>query len=229
MSMFSKSKITDPIDPKSDASKNGAQPAAATPSAPVKPAAKPETLALGNAAPAASQSFGHGSVTVGGPSLINADLKVVGSLHTVGDLEIEGIVDGDVNANTLTIGQSAQINGEVIGNQVTVKGRVNGRVRGVSVHLTETARLDGDILHKSMAIDTGAQFQGSVSMSEDPLGTDTIAANGGTLPTTGIAPAGVNPGIVNAGNGDAGNQNAGNVSKLTSQTIDAATVSKTTF
>ena len=54
---------------------------------------------------------------------------------------------------------------------VVVNGRVVGRVRGLKVRLTSSARVEGDIIHKTIAIESGAHFEGSVQRLEDPLNT----------------------------------------------------------
>ena len=48
-------------------------------------------------------------------------------------------------------------------------GRIVGRVRGLKVRLSSTARVEGDIIHKTIAIESGAHFEGSVQRAEDPL------------------------------------------------------------
>ncbi|MCH7944264.1 MAG: polymer-forming cytoskeletal protein, partial [Proteobacteria bacterium] len=48
------------------------------------------------------------------PSIISADMKVVGNLQSGGDVQIEGSVEGDIKSRTVTIGEKAQINGSVI-------------------------------------------------------------------------------------------------------------------
>jgi cytoskeletal protein CcmA (bactofilin family) len=52
---------------------------------------------------------------------------------------------------------------------VVINGRIIGRVRGLKVRLTSTARVEGDIIHKTIAIESGAHFEGSVQRQEDPL------------------------------------------------------------
>jgi cytoskeletal protein CcmA (bactofilin family) len=39
------------------------------------------------------------------------------------------------------------------------------------VRLTSTARVEGDIIHKTIAIESGAHFEGSVQRQDDPLAT----------------------------------------------------------
>ena len=108
------------------------------------------------------------------PSVLSPDLTVTGNIQTQGDITIEGTVEGDIRARQLTIGETATIKGEIVGDDVIVHGRVVGRVRGLKVRLSASARVEGDIIHKTIAIESGAHFEGSVQRQEDPL------SNGGT-------------------------------------------------
>lgn len=103
------------------------------------------------------------------PSLLSSDLTVVGNLRTTGDIQVEGTVQGDIRAHLLTVGETANIEGEIVADDVVVTGRVVGKVRGLKVRLTSTARVEGDIIHKTIAIESGAHFEGSVQRAEDPL------------------------------------------------------------
>ncbi|MFN3953031.1 MAG: polymer-forming cytoskeletal protein [Pararhodobacter sp.] len=104
-------------------------------------------------------------------SVLSADLTVTGNLRTTGDVVIEGVVDGDIRAHLLTVGESATIRGEIVADDIVINGRVIGRVRGLKVRLTSTARVEGDIIHKTIAIESGAHFEGSVQRQDDPLST----------------------------------------------------------
>ncbi len=82
-----------------------------------------------------------GSTKDAPPSLISANLQIVGNLRSQGEVQIDGTVDGDVAANALTIGERATINGEIVADDVVVKGRVNGRIRARKVQLAKSARM----------------------------------------------------------------------------------------
>lgn len=155
--MFSKSKITETPEKKPDAAQAAAKPAA--------PAATSSSPAPSGSAPKAKPS----------PSVISTDLKVEGNLITSGDIQVEGQIEGDIRAHLLTVGQSAQISGEVIADDIVVHGHVKGRVRGLKVRLTSSAQVEGDIIHKTIAIESGAHFEGSVQRAEDPLKTSSKA------------------------------------------------------
>ena len=80
-------------------------------------------------------------------------------------------MDGDIRAHLLTVGEGATVRGEIVADDIVVNGGVVGKVRGLKVRLTATARVEGDIIHKTIAIESGAHFEGSVQRQEDPLST----------------------------------------------------------
>ena len=127
------------------------------------------------------------------PSLLSSDLTVVGNLRTTGDIQVEGTVQGDIRAHLLTVGETANIEGEIVADDIVVTGRVVGKVRGLKVRLTSTARGEGDIIHKTIAIESGAHFEGSVQRAEDPLATGTAGASRAAAPAP--APAAPAPAV----------------------------------
>jgi len=149
--MFSKSRVNEPA-PKPDAS-DAHKPAEAT-------------------APKTSTEFAPSAPKAKPPaSILSSDLTIKGNLRTTGDIQIEGTVEGDIRAHLLTIGEGATVKGECVADDVVINGRIVGRVRGLKVRLTSTARVEGDIIHKTIAIESGAHFEGSVQRQEDPLST----------------------------------------------------------
>ncbi len=93
----------------------------------------------------------------GAPSIISANLQVIGNLKTEGEIQVDGVIDGDVMVKSLSVGASATINGEIVADTVVVRGAVNGRIRAHSVELTKTAKVIGDILHESLSVEAGAR------------------------------------------------------------------------
>jgi cytoskeletal protein CcmA (bactofilin family) len=103
------------------------------------------------------------------PSVLSSDLKVKGNLLTSGDIQIEGIIEGDIQAHLLTVGETSKIKGEIIADDVIINGNVIGCVRGLKVRLTNKARVQGDIIHKAIAIESGAHFEGTVQRTDNPF------------------------------------------------------------
>ena len=104
------------------------------------------------------------------PSIISADLTVTGTLVSNGDIQIDGIVEGDVRSVGLVIGEKAEIHGEILAEDITVRGRVIGRIRARKVQLSATSHVEGDILHEAFAVEAGAFFEGNCRHSDNPLG-----------------------------------------------------------
>lgn len=106
-------------------------------------------------------------------SVLSSDITITGNLKSSGDVQIEGTVEGDVRSQVVIIGESATVRGEVVGEEVVVHGRVVGRLRGIKIRLSSTARVEGDIVHKTIAIENGAHFEGSVQRQDDPIAQNT--------------------------------------------------------
>jgi len=103
------------------------------------------------------------------PSIISADMKINGSVVSDGEMQIDGTIDGDVQAANLTIGNSGKIIGEVRAETVVIRGHVKGAVRAKKVELETGANVHGDIVHASLTIHGDASFEGQVKRADDPL------------------------------------------------------------
>jgi cytoskeletal protein CcmA (bactofilin family) len=120
--------------------------------------------------PAFAEASRHaGSDTTPTQSFIDASLTIVGDLHSQRDVQIDGRICGNVTCAQLIVGGDAVITGTVKASQAVVRGSIKGTIRASAVILQETARVDSDITYSMLAIDDGAQFEGTVRRSESPL------------------------------------------------------------
>lgn len=103
------------------------------------------------------------------PSVIGEDLTVEGNLISKGEVQLEGEVKGDLHCTSLVIGDKALVEGGVVAEDVIVRGRVVGSVRGHRVTLQSSSHVEGDIYHQSLAIEQGAYFEGKSRRSDDPI------------------------------------------------------------
>ena len=116
--------------------------------------------------PAARSNAGRSSGT---PSIIGTDLAITGNLESKGEVQIDGEVQGDVHAARIVVGERARITGALIADEVVVRGSVQGSIRGNSVTFQAASRIEGDVFHKSLAIEQGAFFEGKSRRSDDPM------------------------------------------------------------
>lgn len=100
------------------------------------------------------------------PSIISADLRITGNLHSNGDIQIDGRIDGDIDSKSLTVGENAEVNGTITCERIRVCGKVSGEIRATSIVLARSARVTADIAHKSLEIESGAHLEGGVRRLE---------------------------------------------------------------
>ncbi len=94
------------------------------------------------------------------PSIIGADLRIVGDLSSEGEVQVDGSIDGDIRTKNLLIGESATVKGEIVGDTVRIYGSVNGQIKARAVTLAKSAHVVGNILHENLSIEEGAFLDG---------------------------------------------------------------------
>ncbi len=81
-------------------------------------------------------------------SVIGTDLTIAGNLICKGEVQVDGIVEGDIQGSNVVIGESATVTGSISGDEVIVRGHVIGSVHGRRVMLQTTSQVEGDISHQ---------------------------------------------------------------------------------
>jgi cytoskeletal protein CcmA (bactofilin family) len=94
------------------------------------------------------------------PSVIGKDLVLEGGVTGDGELQVDGVIRGDVKVSRLTIGETGRIDGTVSAELVEARGKVVGSITAKQIRLFATAHIEGDITHEQLAMETGASFQG---------------------------------------------------------------------
>ena len=93
--------------------------------------------------------------------------KVVGAVSFTGPVQIDGEVEGEVNASdSLQIGESAVLKAKVIGkSEVVVRGTVHGDIVAQRLSLKKPAKIYGNIASASLSIEEGVVFEGKCTMN----------------------------------------------------------------
>ena len=103
-------------------------------------------------------------------SVISNDLKIIGQglkIISQGTLQVDGEVEGDVRGTEVIIGEKGRVTGTVAAERVIVRGMISGVIRGMTVTLQASSRVEGDIHHMSLAIEQGAEFDGRCKRPAD--------------------------------------------------------------
>jgi cytoskeletal protein CcmA (bactofilin family) len=101
-------------------------------------------------------------------TIIAEGLKIVGSVTAEGLVEVNGQIEGDLHCTSLVVSPKASIWGGIQAEKIVVNGRVEGPIVGGDVVLKSRAHVVGDIKHLSLAIETGAYFDGRSVRAESP-------------------------------------------------------------
>lgn len=101
-------------------------------------------------------------------SLVAENATLNGDLASDGDVQLDGLIRGDLRVGRLTVGESGQVEGSIEAEAVDIRGRVAGAITAQSVRLYATAQVQGDITHGQLAIDAGARFEGRSLRFETP-------------------------------------------------------------
>ena len=104
-------------------------------------------------------------------SSISSGLSIVGKIVGHGALTIFGHVEGEVRASTVVIAEGAQMEGDVVAEELTIGGHVTGTIHANRVKLNSTAVVEGDIFHRTLAIDENARFEGTSRRNENTIDT----------------------------------------------------------
>jgi cytoskeletal protein CcmA (bactofilin family) len=101
-------------------------------------------------------------------TIIAQGLEITGNLVTVGEIQLDGAVRGDIRCGSLTIGESGVLSGSLVAERAVIRGTVQGTIHAKSVTLERTAAVTGDITQESLAVDAGAQLDGKIVRRSDP-------------------------------------------------------------
>ena len=120
-------------------------------------------------------------------NIIGKGTVLQGDIETFGNMRIEGRVVGHVKTKSkIVLGQSAQIDGNVLAQNAEVEGELKGNIRITDVLILKpTAVIHGDIITNKLIVESGASFNGGCKMGitdkEIKIGESTVSNNGRSL------------------------------------------------
>ena len=99
-------------------------------------------------------------------TIIGEGSRLIGTLKVDGGLRVNGYVEGSIESNGfVTIGLKGEAKADIKAKECLVSGKVTGNVIvEEGLELDKTAVVEGDIIAKSVKIQTGAVFNGKSSM-----------------------------------------------------------------
>jgi cytoskeletal protein CcmA (bactofilin family) len=101
-------------------------------------------------------------------TIIAQGVEITGNLVTTGEVQLDGVLKGDIRCGALTIGEGGVLVGSVIAERAVIRGAVQGLVHTKAVVLERTAQVTGDVTHETLSVQEGAQLDGRLIRRSDP-------------------------------------------------------------
>lgn len=91
-----------------------------------------------------------------------------GNLKAPAVARLDGQITGDVNiAEGLILGEKGVINGNVTTKDMIVYGVINGNITVESLEIKNTGKINGEIKTGALLVETGAIYNGTLSMYQE--------------------------------------------------------------
>ena len=100
------------------------------------------------------------------PTIVTADVHLLGNLVSEGSVDFSGAIDGNIRCDQLTLREKGIVKGEITAGTVHVHGTVKGLIRAKNVHLHASCKVEGIIIHEQLSIEDGAFVDGKFKRSD---------------------------------------------------------------
>jgi cytoskeletal protein CcmA (bactofilin family) len=105
-------------------------------------------------------------------TLVGRHSKIVGDIHYGGGLHIEGIVEGNIMAESedkgvVIISELGTVEGEIRGPSIIINGTVHGNVYATgTIELAAGAKINGNVYYNLLEMTVGAEVNGNLVHQE---------------------------------------------------------------
>jgi cytoskeletal protein CcmA (bactofilin family) len=99
--------------------------------------------------------------------LLGPGTAVEGTIEFKDTVRLEGSVNGKISSfdGTVIIGETAEVQGDIMVNIAIIRGKVNGKIEArTRIEIYPPARIEGDIQSRAVSIQSGVIFNGNCSM-----------------------------------------------------------------
>ncbi len=100
-------------------------------------------------------------------TIVGNESTVTGELNVKGTLRVDGVIEGDIFADWVIVGETGRVRGNVKSRGMVVGGRVEGNIDATEiVELKGKGEVTGEICTVKLAMSEGAVFDGRSNMKK---------------------------------------------------------------
>ncbi len=104
-----------------------------------------------------------------GATIISDGAFIRGGINTAGDVFCDGKFEGMISAQSLTIGKTGEIIGNINVKHLIVNGLVDGIINAEDINILESGKVLGKMQYQNIAIDKNGIFEGEGKMKNSTL------------------------------------------------------------
>jgi len=100
------------------------------------------------------------------PSIISEGSEFKGNIKTSGEIQIDGVINGNVRAKQVVVGVNGNVRGNVTANFLRICGKIEGEIRAETLEIVSSASVKGNIYKKTISIESGSKVIGNINELE---------------------------------------------------------------
>ena len=98
-----------------------------------------------------------------GRSYVGETLQLEGDLRTSGNLDIAGLINGNVYVSEVTVTETGSVRGSVEASKIEINGHIQGKIIADAIVIGRNAVIKGDIYFKNtLKTEEGADIDGYI-------------------------------------------------------------------
>ena len=100
------------------------------------------------------------------PSIISEGSEFKGNIKTSGEIQIDGVLNGNVRAKQVVVGINGNVRGNVTANFLRICGKIEGEIRAETLEIVSSASVKGNVFKKTISIESGSKITGNINEIE---------------------------------------------------------------
>jgi cytoskeletal protein CcmA (bactofilin family) len=107
--------------------------------------------------------------TKAGTTVISDGTFIRGGIDTTGAIFCDGKFEGGINSDSLTIGKTGEVIGNIKVETLVISGIIDGIINANEVHILENVKIIGKMQYETLTIDKNGIFEGEGKMKNSNL------------------------------------------------------------
>ena len=100
------------------------------------------------------------------PSIISEGSDFKGNIKTSGEIQIDGVVNGNIRAKQIVVGVNGNVRGNITANFLRICGKTEGEIRAETLEIVSSASVKGNVYKKTISMEAGSKIIGNINELE---------------------------------------------------------------